>query len=166
MRHKLFLIWLLPILVLFNLSIFQKEELLQEGELIYLQLAPADPRSLMQGDYMRLAYEIAIKARAAASAEKGPGERKGQMVLQRDEKQIARFVALSAQEPLAEGQFLFPYTRTGNRISIKPASYLFQEGLAEHYETARYAMIRRDPSGDYVLSGLADEKLQDLAKRP
>ncbi|MFX7329222.1 GDYXXLXY domain-containing protein, partial [Acinetobacter baumannii] len=34
----------------------QKEMLLKEGQLVLLPLAPVDPRSLMQGDYMALRY--------------------------------------------------------------------------------------------------------------
>ena len=34
----------------------QKEALIRDGDLVLLQLEPYAPRSLMQGDYMRLAY--------------------------------------------------------------------------------------------------------------
>ena len=49
---------LILVLFLFNKSIFEKEKILSEGKLVLLKLAPVDPRSLMQGDYMRLNYEI------------------------------------------------------------------------------------------------------------
>ena len=49
---------LIILLGLFNNSILQKEELLSNGQLILLELVPVDPRSLMQGDYMRLRYAI------------------------------------------------------------------------------------------------------------
>ena len=49
---------LLLLLGYFNWSVFKKEQTLKDGQLVLLHLAPVDPRSLMQGDYMRLNYEI------------------------------------------------------------------------------------------------------------
>ena len=40
------------ILVAVNVSIWQKEQLLDHGKVVLLPLAPVDPRSLMQGDYI------------------------------------------------------------------------------------------------------------------
>ena len=41
------------------MSIVAKERIKTNGERIFLALAPVDPRSLMQGDYMALRFEIA-----------------------------------------------------------------------------------------------------------
>ena len=59
-KYKLYIIIvnLILLLVYFNYSIVKKEALLKEGELVLLELVPVDPRSLMQGDYMRLRYKI------------------------------------------------------------------------------------------------------------
>ena len=46
-----------------NWSIFAKERIKTNGERIFLALAPVDPRSLMQGDYMALRFEIADRIR-------------------------------------------------------------------------------------------------------
>ena len=45
-------------LAVFNVAIYRNERLLASGETLYLELAPVDPRSLMQGDYMRLRYAV------------------------------------------------------------------------------------------------------------
>ncbi|MFT6791681.1 MAG: hypothetical protein ACJA04_000891 [Cellvibrionaceae bacterium] len=47
---------ILSILVLgvLNYGIYQKQKIKDHGEIVLLELAPVDPRSLMQGDYMRL----------------------------------------------------------------------------------------------------------------
>ncbi len=52
------LVLIAVILAVMNTAIWQKEQILAEGETVYLKLAPVDPRSLMQGDYMRLRYAI------------------------------------------------------------------------------------------------------------
>lgn len=50
---------LIAIIAYFSFTIIQKENILKIGKLILLELSPIDPRSLMQGDYMRLRYSIA-----------------------------------------------------------------------------------------------------------
>ncbi|MGL5293385.1 MAG: GDYXXLXY domain-containing protein, partial [Aeromonas sp.] len=44
----------LAILVAINIAVWHHERALSQGEVVLLELAPVDPRSLMQGDYMRL----------------------------------------------------------------------------------------------------------------
>ncbi len=56
---------LVLILALVNWQIFQKEQHIRHGELIYLELAPVDPRSLMQGDYMALRFQMSNDIRSA-----------------------------------------------------------------------------------------------------
>ena len=42
-----------------NLAIVAKERIKRSGEVIYLPLAPVDPRSVIQGDYMALRFALA-----------------------------------------------------------------------------------------------------------
>ena len=46
------------VLLLINYSIYQREQHIAHGQTVYVQLAPVDPRSLMQGDYMALDFEL------------------------------------------------------------------------------------------------------------
>ena len=48
------------VLVLVNLLVLQKQRVLDGGRTVLLGLRPADPRSLMQGDYMELRYAEAL----------------------------------------------------------------------------------------------------------
>ena len=41
-----------------NIGIADKENTIAKGQKVYVPLAPVDPRSLMQGDYMRLRYTL------------------------------------------------------------------------------------------------------------
>ena len=50
-------------LVLINFSIIEKEKHLSNTDIVYLKLAPVDPRSLMQGDYMTLRFALSEKIR-------------------------------------------------------------------------------------------------------
>ena len=56
-----------------NYAIIQKERLLASGTPVLEELAPVDPRSLIQGDYMRLDYAISRQLREPGS-HRGPFE--------------------------------------------------------------------------------------------
>ena len=53
---------LVLVLGLANYNIWSKERILSEGKAVVLALAPVDPRSLMQGDYMSLDFQVARDA--------------------------------------------------------------------------------------------------------
>lgn len=55
---------LVVVLLLFVKAVWDKESTIKEGKLVLLELAPVDPRSLMQGDYMQLNYAITREGRS------------------------------------------------------------------------------------------------------
>ena len=59
MRKWLILLCAVLILAVVNFGIWQNEKLIKNGEIVLLELAPLDPRSLMQGDYMALHFAMA-----------------------------------------------------------------------------------------------------------
>lgn len=71
----------LLVLAAVNGSIVAKERIKTHGEIILLELAPVDPRSLMQGDYMALRFDLAQQI----SPDKG-----GLAPLILDENRVAR----------------------------------------------------------------------------
>src|SRR5690606_22974697 len=60
------------ILAVVNLGIYQRDQILKHGESVILALAPVDPRSLMQGDYMALRFQVADEIRAALANPASP----------------------------------------------------------------------------------------------
>src|SRR5690606_24984268 len=54
---------LVLVLLVVNGGIYQRERILADGQPVMLALAPVDPRSLMQGDYMALRFAAANQAR-------------------------------------------------------------------------------------------------------
>jgi uncharacterized membrane-anchored protein len=84
-RYKwvVILLNLVILLVFLNRSIVEKEKILASGKLIFLKLAPVDPRSLMQGDYMQLRYEISTNISNDSIA------KRGYCVVRTDKKGIA-----------------------------------------------------------------------------
>lgn len=145
------------VLVAVNAFIVQKERLLSTGDVVLLELAPVDPRSLMQGDYMRLDYDIPVRAAADTS-----WPRTGRIVIRLDSARVARFVRRHAGGGLAPGERLLEYRMQRSRMRIGSDAFFFQEGDAARYAGARYGELRVAPDGGSVLVGLRDASLRPM----
>lgn len=152
------LVNLIILLGLFNNSILEKETLLSDGKLILLELAPVDPRSLIQGDYMRLRYAISDNINSDSIS------KRGFCVVKLEENGIAKKVRIQENKtPIKDNEFLIVYTSKGWRgINIGAESYFFQEGEADKYENAKYGGIKVDNQGNSLLIGLYDEKRKKI----
>lgn len=159
MRNIVFIAASLVILCAFNWSIFEKETLRQNGETVLLELAPVDPRSLMQGDYMQLNYKIT--ADMGWVAHTTGTLKRGYMVIVPDQDGVGKFVRIDNGKPLGENERLLRYHVDGGRFRLVPDSFMFQEGLRMTYQPAKYGVFKFDKSGNRVLIGLAgaDRKL-------
>lgn len=156
-RKATVLIGLAIIIVAVNWQIAAKERVLKEGATILLQLAPKDPRSLMQGDYMALDYAIARQI----GGEHWPND--GAIVVAAEGDGVSYFVR--RYEPgsaLAAGEHLLRYRTRDGRIRIGTDAFYFQEGLADAYVTARYGELRVDAQGEGLLIGLRDGERRKL----
>ena len=145
---------LIMVLGLFTRSILKKETLLSDGQLILLEVAPVDPRSLMQGDYMSLNYAI------AENIDRNTIPKRGFCVVKLEENGIAHRIRIQANKtPLSKNEYLIAYTsRKWQGINIGAESFFFQEGEAEKYENAKYGGIKVDHEGNSLLIGLYDER--------
>jgi uncharacterized membrane-anchored protein len=141
-----------------NFAIWQKEQTLAAGTPMLLELAPVDPRSLMQGDYMRLDYAI---ARSISPFEDWP--RDGLLVVRLDSAGVARFVRRREENvPLAPGERLLRYRKRDTRVSVGSNAFHFQEGAASRFAKARYGELRVNAQGTSVLVGLRDDRRAPL----
>lgn len=145
------------LLVVVNGAILSTERLLSTGDVVLLELAPVDPRSLIQGDYMRLDYDIPVRAGADAS-----WPRTGRLVVRLDSARVARFVRRHAGGALAPGERLLEYRMQHARMRIGSDAFFFQEGSAARYAAARYGELRVAPDGSGVLVGLRDAHLRPI----
>jgi uncharacterized membrane-anchored protein len=161
-RRATVLLGLILILAFFNWSVAQKEALLRDGTPLLIELAPVDPRSLIQGDYMRLEYRI---ARDISGHREWPHD--GEIVVTTGADNVAMFVRRhEAGTPLAAGEHLLVYRRRGGRIKIGTDAFFFQEGHAMRYDRAKYGELRVDASGESLLIGLRDEERRPLGAEP
>lgn len=143
--------------VYFNYSVIRKENLLKEGQLVLLKLAPVDPRSLMQGDYMSLRYAISD----VGNIEDLP--KRGYCVVKIDASGVAHKVRFQEDRlPLKAGEHLICYTSNDWNINIGAESFFFQEGHAKKYEAAVYGGIKTDKNGNSLLVGLYDQNFKKI----
>lgn len=163
-KLKLFIISANMVLVLlfFGFNIVKNEKVLSEGETVLLELRPVDPRSLMQGDYMTLHFEVCNHIYGLEA------ESNKFCVVRLDDDRVAHFVSLTndAAVALREDELLLRYSLEKNNwgekfYTIGSDSYFFQEGTAIKYETAKYGMLKVVTKGEMIgtcsLVGLCDE---------
>lgn len=148
---------LILVLFLFNKSIVEKENLLSNGKLVLLKLAPVDPRSLMQGDFMRLDYEI------SRNQYNDSIPKRGYCIVTLDTNGIAGKVRLQEGiAPLSQGEYPIVYTAGNGTLNIGAESFFFEEGQGEKYDAAEYGGIIIDRQGNGLLTGLYDEELKKI----
>ncbi|MGV8946547.1 MAG: GDYXXLXY domain-containing protein [Lutibacter sp.] len=154
-KWLIILLNLILLLVYFNYSVVKKEELLKNGQLILLELAPVDPRSLMQGDYMALRYKI------SESIDYNNMPKRGYCVVRLDANGVANKVRFQKDlTPLNEGEHFIKYTSSDlQSVNIGAESFFFQEGQAEKYDKAKYGGVKIDKNGNSLLIGLYNEQL-------
>jgi uncharacterized membrane-anchored protein len=148
---------LVIVLAAVNYSIYGKEGIIRSGEIVYLELAPVDPRSLMQGDYMALRFELANEIAAARSA--GTlDENLRSVPLALNERRVATLGSAN------DGGLRIAFKIIGyGQVWLGTNAYFFAEGTADRYAPARYGEFRLSPdTGEAVLVGLRDENLSRL----
>jgi uncharacterized membrane-anchored protein len=162
--------FLLVVLVLV-VQVARKEQVLAHGTSVLLELAPVDPRSLIQGDYMVLDYAVSREARLADITDWGTSTstserpKEGRLVLRLDEHGVGRFVRHDTPgTPLAAGELLLRYKVRQRRVRLGAEAFFFQEGHADRYEQAKYGELRVTGDGSSVLVGLRDAGRQPLGR--
>lgn len=141
---------------------WQKEQLLQNGEVAALELVPLDPRSLLQGDYVQLSYQIQTDYRDYYYAKPAdPIDGSLEVVLKKSDKTInyngkqvfvyeaAEFVPSGTKDHL----FLRGKSRHGT-LALGIESFFIPENTGSEWEEKSYAIVRIAKNGDAVLETL------------
>ena len=139
-----------------NLAIVGKERIRRGGELVYLPLAPVDPRSLIKGDFMALRFALVAESEARDGiAREGTVT---QVPVARDGQRVA-----SLPRPGAAPSLTLRYRVRNGHVWLGTNAFFFEEGTAERYSAARYGEFRVDrASGEAVLIGLRGADLGAL----
>ena len=137
-----------------DMAVVGKERIERDGEVVYLPLAPVDPRSLVQGDYMALRF-------ALASELEHRDQREGEVAfapLALDDKHVARLAGAGAPAALK-----LRYRIRGGHVWLGTNAFFFEEGTADRFRGARYGEFRVDRgTGEAVLVGLRGASLDAM----
>lgn len=149
----------LAVLAFVNFGIYQRERLVTDGRVVLLKLSPVDPRSLMQGDYMRLNFEAADQAFLFRNRAP-PAD--GHVVVALDAHSVGHFRRLADSKPLAPGEVALRYRIRGGQPNFATNAFFFEEGQAQTYAEAAYGEFRVGEDGEMILTGLRDGRFRAL----
>ena len=153
-RRALIVFFGLLALAVVHYTVYSRERLLSDGDTVLLRLAPVDPRSMLQGDYMALDFELARSIRDALG-ERAVGD--GRAVIGMEPSGTGRFRRLDDGTPLAADERLLRYRLRAGRVRLATNAYFFAEGTEHLYLPARYGEFRVADDGDAILVHLRDE---------
>jgi uncharacterized membrane-anchored protein len=150
-----------------NYDVMKKEQVITGGQKIYIALAPRDPRSLMQGDFMALNFGFPRDIQTALDKD-DLAQQSVTVVAALDSNGVAtvlRVIDPTAPDTstLPSGQLRLPLKRKGGQWVLVTDAFYFPEGRGEPFKQAKFGEFRALADGRALLVGLADESLQPLA---
>ncbi len=147
----------LAALAIANAVVVRNEGLIASGQVAYVELGPRDPRSLMQGDYMRLFVRL------PAGEQPGDNSKTTYAVGRLGPDNILELVGYKHDDaPPGDGTIQVRLENKDGRWMLASDGWFFKEGEAKRYEKARYGEYRIAPSGRALLVGLRGPKLEPL----
>jgi uncharacterized membrane-anchored protein len=159
-RFKLILILLnLFALVAFvNYSAIQKEKILKDGKLVFLELIESNVKApLIRGDMVILKYKI-VKGLIFDTLYK-----RGYVVVKLDSNSIAERIRFQQKTvPVYENEILIEYSKGYFSLNIGAENYFIQQGDAQKYAVAKYGAVKVDANGNSLLMGLYDDHLKKI----
>lgn len=185
------LLGLVLVLGVMTMNIIKYENHLATGETVLLELAPVDPRSFMQGDYMALSYAIERDIFAALRPEKPQDDldnsenlenlqpdfqlyqpSQGYVIVKLDANNVGHFVRLAnsngyaannnTNEKLAANERAIYYRIRHGSVQLATNAFFFQEGHAESFEAAKYGLFRVNAKGEPLLTEMVDDNFQTI----
>jgi uncharacterized membrane-anchored protein len=136
-----------------NWQIAGKERLRNSGQIVFLELAPIDPRSLMQGDYMALNFAV---ARAINPVEDGIA------ILAVDPRRAGTYARLDNGAQPGPDEMRLRFRIRNGAVWLATNAFFFHEGDSARYRDARFGEFRVNPEGDAMLVGLRDKDLRPM----
>jgi len=163
--------WLAGLVILLmltavNTGIWQKEQVLKQGAVMILQLAPVDPRSLMQGDYMALNYSITRSLQEEFYQQRQVCDSvpqtpclpvSGKIIVTVNVQRQVTQARFDSGEPLKPDELRVNYHMKSGMLTVGTDAYFFQESHGERFASARYGAFRVGEDGSALLTAMLDK---------
>ena len=183
-KKILLIINIIILFVITGFSAMKEENYKKLDSYFYLELAPVDPRSILQGDYMTLNYDITDKVsdfiynnrtyiydgenenevEEIRELRKLADAKKAYIAVRLDENKVAKFVKVTKEKTDEKDLLFIAYKTDGFDVNINANSYLFQEGTGNKYQDARYSKVVL--VGDKLrLVDLRDKDFKEIVKK-
>ena len=142
-----------------NVGIWQKEDVIRHGKPVFVELAPVDPRSLMQGDYMALDFRVP----GGGSFESTLSRQRPVAFAEIDSSGVARLKRIEGPGAVpGPNELRIELTPKAGRWTVVTDAYFFREGDGDRFARAKYGEFRVQPDGKALLVGLAGADLQPI----
>lgn len=164
-----------------NVAIVQKERILSDGQTVLLELAPVDPRSLMQGDYMSLNFALSQNLSALSWGlpkdvlAKMDAQQWVVVAVQLDANKVAQlkgvYLEQDGQErlwteegPVAEPSDVMRLRMRRHRSNWTPGTdaWFFAEGSTDRFDAARYGEFAVVEGGQSLLRAMLDKDRKEI----
>ena len=143
-----------------NYAIYDKESVIRSGHPVFVEIAPVDPRSLMQGDYMAINFRVPVDRELS---EHTLGWGRPQVVAQVDQRGIAKLLRIHQPGTvLGPGETRIELTPKNGAWTLVTDAWFFRQGDAERLAAAKYGEFRVAPDGRALLVGMADAGLKPI----
>jgi uncharacterized membrane-anchored protein len=150
----------LAALLVANVGIWQNEALIAGSPPIFIELAPVDPRSLMQGDFMQLRFSLPSEPRETGRLAKGAN--RPHVVAHIDARGVATIKKIDDGSPLQANEILIELTLTRHGWTLASDAWYFKEGEATRWSGAKYGEFRVGSGGRALLVGMRGPALEAL----
>ncbi len=161
-----------------NYKVWQFEDVLATGKPVVLEIAPVDPRSLMQGDYMSLSYDILTDIRTQLNQSRKEVETSNNddiiqkqrskrlyALIHQDGRGIATLCRVESRIPTdffdCVPDVYLPINNADWMLKLPSQEYFFAEGKGWYYVQAKYVEYRFK-DGILLLDRLLDKDLKPL----
>ena len=138
-----------------------KEHTIKSAQEIIVKLAPLDPRSLLQGDYVLLRYEITNLTEAAPKVPSGFLPKRIKVVLTQKNNVYTykTHLAWTQDYTLEPGDIIMNgKIKGGNSVVFGIENYFIEEGTGREVErNSKYAKLKIASNGDAYITELLEK---------
>ncbi len=147
---------LLLILVFFNKSILDKEAILAEKNIVFLELR-SDFSLWIHGNTLSLKYKISENLKTDSIPPRGC------VLVKTDSLGIVQKIQIQNGIPSKENNsYLIEYTAGKFYMNIGAPFFVFPEGHQAAFQKAKYGGLKVDDKGNSIFVGLYNEKRQKI----